>query len=565
MKPPRHQHSKQRTYLTISILLAAHILVKAQITPTAIPVLDEQLRRQQLQGDTTIKSSLMIRPSFEPAHTPVPSQSTEPSAFRKNAEFRLMPLVWKQQYTTDHPLSHNDGAMIPARGYQTLISGGFFARYGIVSLQLMPELVYAENKYFEGFPEKHKLEAWKSYNSYKARIDLPDRFGNEPYRRAFWGQSSLRLTYKSLSLGLSNENLWWGPGQKNALMMSSNAPGFKHITFNTVKPVVTPIGSFEWQLMGGRLDGSGFAALDTVILKNKGITPYTKSSDWQYMNALTVNYQPRWLPGLSIGAARSYTIYSKFVDFKNYKTWFPIVEPILKVNAGGHERDTLPSDQIITVWVRWLMPKEHSEVYIEFGRQDHNWHLNDFLLEPAHTRAYIIGFRKLVPLNNASRSFIDVQLELTQFSHNVTTLLRPYSSMATWYSSGGQGFTHKGQIVGAGIGTSSNMQLVNIGWVSGNKRIGLELYRHNHDEDFWEHLKLNRLGDYRTHWVDISGALVADWPVGKFMMNLRMQTVGALNYMFLYDPVLTEPPYFWDYGKPRYNVNAVLTLVYPFR
>lgn len=560
-------------FFLFSLLLVPWSTARAQSTPVGMPVLEEYMRRQQLLGDSAIKASLMIRPSFGYVASGISSGET-PGSFiirptiagpapAKGIEFSLMPLIWKQQYTTDHPQSLNDGAMIPARGYQTMISGGFFARYGILSVQLMPELVYAQNKYFEGFPEKHRKEAWQAYNILKGNIDLPDRFGNEPYQRAFWGQSSVRLSYKSLSIGLSNENLWWGPGYKNALMMTNNAPGFKHITFNTVKPVRTPIGSFEWQFVSGRLDGSGFHGLDTALLKSKGLKPRTKRSDWRYLNAMTVNYQPRWLPGLSIGGARSFTIYSDDINRANYKTWLPVAEPFLKVNAGGHDRDTIPSDQIVSVWVRWLMPKEHSEVYIEFGRVDHNWHLNDFLLEPAHVRAYIMGFRKLVPIGGVRGDYIDVQLELTQFSKNVPSYFRAYSGMAAWYT-GGHGYTNEGQMLGAGIGTSSNMQLVNIGWVRDKKRIGLELYRLNHDDDFWEHLRLNRMADHRTHWVDISGALVADWDYRNFLLNLRLQAVGALNYMFLYDPVLTEPPYFWDYGKTRYTMNAVMTVGYRF-
>jgi len=316
--------------------------------------------------------------------------------------------------------------------------------------------------------------------------------------------------------------------------------------------------------VSGRLDGSGFFGPDTAILRTKGIKPGVKRDDWRYLNAVTLNYQPRWLPGLSLGGARSFIIYSDNIDLSNYKTWLPVAEAFLKVNAGGHDRDKeVPSDQIVSVWARWLLPKEHSEIYLEFGRVDHNWHLNDFLMEPAHTRAYIVGFRKLVPLTGTRHSLLDVQLELTQFSHNVPTLMRPYSGMASWYT-GGHGFTNQGQILGAGIGTSSNMQLMNVAWVNGKKRIGLELYRLNHDDDFWEYLRLNRMADYRTHWIDISGALVADWNHRNLLFNLKLQTVGALNYMFLYDPVLTEPPYFWDYGKTRYNVNVMAGVVWRF-
>ena len=41
-------------------------------------------------------------------------------------------------------------------------------------------------------------------------------------------------------------------------MMSNNARGFPHITFNTTSPIKTSIGNFEWQLISGKLEGSGY-------------------------------------------------------------------------------------------------------------------------------------------------------------------------------------------------------------------------------------------------------------------------------------------------------------------
>jgi hypothetical protein len=517
--------------------------------------MDDYLRRQQLLGDSSVKASLMLRPLH----------ST--SEGFKGTELHLMPLVWKQQYVTDHPLSINDGAMIPARGYQTMLSTGFFARWGILSAQLMPELVFAENRDFDGFPDEHYFVIWERYNSYKGTIDLPERFGEEAYRRVFWGQSNIRLSYKAVSLGLSNENLWWGPGQKNALMMTNNAPGFKHLTFNSTRPLNTPVGSFEWQVVSGRLDESGFPGLDTAALAARTLKPREKPSSWRYINGITVNYQPRWLPGLSLGAARAYTLYGESLKKYGIRTWLPVFESFLKDKTGIQSADTLASDQVASAWVRWLMPDDHAEVYLEFGRSDHSWHLNDFLLEPGHGRAYILGYRKLVPLSKGRGDYLDIHLELTQFSMNVPTYLRTQKGYSMWYNHYGvsQGYTHEGQILGAGIGTSSNMQLLNIAWVRGRKRVGLELYRLNHDQDLWSNLRWDGYFDHRTHWVDISGALVADWNFRNFLVNMKLQTVAVHNYMFLYDPVPTEPPYLWDVGKTRYNVNAELSLVYQFR
>ncbi len=564
----------KRCLLLLPLLFSGTIFIQSQSSPMGMPVLDDYLRRQQLLGDSTLSASLMIRPlptslmigSLQKSlmiRTMNASTETQKPVF----EYGLMPVVWKQRYTSDHPLSLNDGAMIGARGYQTLMSAGVYARVGILSVQLMPEWVYAENRPFDGFPVTHPKEIWTSYNNLKSKIDLPDRFGEGAYQRFHWGQSSVRLNYKALSVGLSNENLWWGPGQKNALMMSNNAPGFMHLTFNSTRPVNTPIGSFEWQLVGGRLNESGYPGLDTTVLKSFGIKPRVKRHDWRYYNALTVNYQPRWFPGLSLGGARAYSSYSGDMSLKYPKQWIPVFNFFFKDKVGGETADPgVERDQVVSVWARWLLAKEHAEVYFEYGRGDHNWHLNDILMEPDHVRAYIIGLRKLVPLNQKRGDYLDFGLELTQLGNNVNTFLRTHKSNGAWNTHGAilHGYTNQGQIMGAGIGVSSSMQVLNMAWARDKKRIGLELYRLKHDDDFWSSMRYAGFFDHRTHWVDISGAVVADWDFGNFLMNLKLQTVGVLNYMFLYDPVLTEPPYHWDYGRTRYNFNAEIGVAYVF-
>ena len=52
---------------------------------------------------------------------------------------------------------------------------------------------------------------------------MPERFGNTNHNKINFGQSSIRLNWKSLSLGVSNENLWWGPSFRNSIMMSNHA------------------------------------------------------------------------------------------------------------------------------------------------------------------------------------------------------------------------------------------------------------------------------------------------------------------------------------------------------
>ena len=148
--------------------------------------------------------------------------------------------------------------MIPNRGYQHIISPGFNLVIGPLSIQLKPEHHFAENKLYQGFWEDHRPTLWLRRYSLWNKIDLPERFGDFQHNKTLLGQSNLKFNYKNLSLGFSNENIWWGPSRKNSIMMSNNARGFKHITFNTERPIKTPIGKFEFQLISGKLENSGF-------------------------------------------------------------------------------------------------------------------------------------------------------------------------------------------------------------------------------------------------------------------------------------------------------------------
>jgi len=510
--------------------------VYGQSLPVGTPVLEDVYRRDQLVGSFDESVSFTLRPLYPSL---IDEKQTLDSSTIKGVKvfYKLLPLTWKQQYNSDHPEGLNDGAMIPARGYQTMLSGGFFAKYRWLSVQFMPEFVYAENRAYQGFPDELLDTLWNVYyDQILNRIDIPERFGKASYYKAFWGQSSIRLTFDPISIGISNENLWWGPGMQNALLMTNNAPGFMHLTLNTVRPIHTTIGSFEGQLVGGRLDASGYPGIDSTRLAQHGVTYAAKPKDWRYLSGFILTYQPRWLPGLFFGAAGSNIFYHQDPDKK---------------------------DGLASVFMRWLAPESHMEAYLEYGREERSTDLKDLILEPNYTRASILGFRKLTPIKKSQDEFIDVQAEVTYFVNNVITANRAPGA-AMWYVHDivRDGYTQNGQYLGAGIGTSSNMQSMNISWVKKMKRIGLEFKRVQHDESFWYYIN----NDLRKHWVDVGGAIIGEWDYKQFLFNTKIQLVGSHNYQHYYDPVPAPgaQPYYWDHGAVRYNVHAELGVTYLF-
>ena len=124
-------------------------------------------------------------------------------------------------------------------------------------------------------------------------------------------------------------------------MMSNHARGFKHITFNTTKPLKTKIGNFEWQVISGRLESSGYlpAGSDRKHAGTKIYVPkinqMAETDDWRYLQAYSVTYSPKWVPGLSMGFIRWVQMYAALVEGKYWwmegsPTWFPAFQNLFR-------------------------------------------------------------------------------------------------------------------------------------------------------------------------------------------------------------------------------------------
>jgi len=522
--------------------------------------IEDAYRRRQLLGEDTSGISFMIRPLFLTEKNAVTLSDEETGLLATDLNkslwskgkmaVYLLPFEWRQQINSHHPYGMNDGAMIPAKGYQTLVSGGIFARIGFLSVQFKPEYVYAQNSAFREITEAGNEVANNYYKFYNV-IDMPDRFGNRAYSKFNWGQSSIRLNFGPVSAGLSNENLWWGPGIRSSLLMSNNAPGFKHITLNTTEPIRTPIGSFEAQLIGGRLEASG-------VPLPSGSNYKAKPDDWRYLSGIALTYQPKWIQGLYLGLDRSFIMYHNQLNGKlgNYLPLFTSVNKS-DITKNAKNDEAVTRDQLISVFARWVMPESKAEIYMQYGREDHAYNDRDFIVEPEHSRAYIIGFRKLMELKG-DEEYIQFGLELTQLESAGTGKIRP---SGYWYSHSGvrDGYTNIGQVLGAGIGPGSNLQSLDVSWVKGLKKIGLQIERLSHNNDLMYNLGAL---DIRRHWVDLGLTGKFSWDYKNFIFNSSMSYVHSFNYQYILKNGQT--PNFWKFDHTDVN-NVQLRLGVMYR
>ncbi len=500
----------------------------AQSLPLGTPTLEDYYLRKQLNGEIDSTISFTVRP-ISPFLNEAKNQREVDTLLNPGkqiyssrigkSKILILPFIWQQRYYGHPSNNRNDGAMIPAKGYQSLISAGFYAKAGPLSVQIRPEYVFAGNANF------------REYRSHLGSADLPVRFGNDPYSKLLWGQSSIRLNFDPISIGLSNENLWWGPGKQNSILMSNTAPGFKHLTLNTSRPIRTPIGSLETQLIAGRLEGSGYKA---------GLP-----DDWRYLSGLVFSYQPRWLPGLFLGMNRSFQIYHEDMD-NSFGDYIPILQAFqkIKTNEFGKRRD-----QLTSVFARWLLTGSKAEVYFEYGKNDHSWNTRDFLMSPYHSRAYTLGMNKLMPYKGKEDEFIQFGVELTHMEQSIDRILR---SAGEWYmhSEVLHGYTNRGEVLGAGIGPGGNLISANLSWVKGLKQIGLQIERYEHNAD------LANASGYGP-WIDFNIAAVGSWDYNKFIFNAKLQGIQSVNYQWL-SGLLGSP------NKNVFHLNGEVGVMYRF-
>nr|WP_297338339.1 capsule assembly Wzi family protein [Algoriphagus sp.] len=558
--------------LPILFFFGLAIPVSGQTIPVGMPFLDDYLRRAQLIGKVDSSASWMIRPLYPTEVFGVKDGFDLDSSvvdFDRSGvhhkiqidsvgqlKFLLLPASYRMQFNSNYAFGVNDGAMIPNRGLQQVYSIGGFAELGNFSLQLQPEFLIAQNKDYIGFPIEHQATIL-FYYEYMNRIDMPERFGTRSFNRLYAGQSSFRFNYKEYSLGLSTENLWWGPGRRNSLLMGNNAPGFLHFTVNTRRPVQTKIGSFEGQLISGFLKSTNFLPPhpDYTIQQNPVLIPKRENGK-RYLSGLVLTYQPKWIPGLFLGYGSTSQVY------RNEISELADLLPIFNGRKGPENVfDPIRNkrQQFSSGYFRWLSQEGHFEFYGEYGTRGNSRVLEDFLITPEKGRAFTFGFSHLMPLKKQGRYF-QISSEMTQSGQTIREEIR---QMRTWYIHDHirHGYTHQGQVLGIGNGPASNQIFVEFAWVDKMNRIGFQFERIVYNNDFY-YYRYEASKDLRNKYVDLVPSLVADWRFDNILLSGRFQYVNTLNYKWYLE---NDPDQYFVPGYDRKNFVAQLSVSYLFK
>lgn len=428
------------------------------------------------------------------------------------------------------PFSQNDGALWAGKGTSTSVIAGVRMEVGPLRVILAPEFLSSENQdwqirdtvrfYAPPLPEDRKGGGFV-FPWYRAphSIDQPLRMGDKSIRTVVAGQSSALLHAFGAAIGVSTENEWWGPGIRSAVVLSDNASGFPHLVLRTSSPVATPIGRIDARLLVGGISESGY--FDT-----------TSTNNLRAISLFGVALQPSFARGLAFGFSRA--VYGT-VD-----NWETIPGRALRVLTNPGRPNNRPladsadypggEDQLYSLFARWVSPADGFELYSEWARTELPSSLRDLLIAPNHTQGYTVGVQWRKPSPLGARSY-RLQAEATNLEQSSTFRDRPIGSYYTSRKAI-QGYTHRGEVIGASIGPGSSSQWIAMDFLQTSWYAGPFAGRIRWNEDMHSVYGWPAYIGYCSHDVTIFTGGRAGWRNKYFSASGELTFGNRLNAWF---------------------------------
>jgi hypothetical protein len=415
---------------------------------------------------------------------------------------------------SSHPRVDNDGAVWQGKGLTTALDARGDVRWRSVTLTLDPTLIYTGNASFD--MAVVGLADMPAYAYPWRVIDLPQRFGPD----AFWtfdgGQSELAVDWKGARASFGTRNLWWGPAARNPIVMSNSGPGFPHGSLATSGPLDIGIGALEGEWIWGRLGTSEY--FDSTVVDTD-----------RFLTGIVLSYAPDFLDGLTLGLTRVFQ--QRAVDGVPFGDYLLVFQELFKRGLVSQNQPdgTDERDQMLSLFARWTLPESGFEAYVEWARTDHSLDLRDLALEPQHSQGYTLGFQKVVA--ESPRRLAALRGEVTHLESSPTFQLRP---RATYYEHSvvTQGYTHEGQLIGAGVGPGGNAQSLAFDLYAPWGSWGLDFERRVIDNDaFWEWA--NATGaSFDRHNVTLNFGAGAAYLIQPFEISASSALKRELNRYF---------------------------------
>ena len=459
---------------------------------------------------------------------------------------------WFNSYNTASPYGQNDGALWQGKGYNTSFTAGArLEGYGF-EVTFKPQVSFSQNREFDYNTPNYSGDTYENkaaiYGYYGvSSIDAPQRFGDSPFWTYDWGDTELRWTWNTFTAGFGTQAIWLGPAQLNPIIHSNNAASYPKFDIGLRKTKLT-MPHFGWDL--GYIEAHGWWGK----LTESDYFDNDDSNDNNLISGLAVYYQFPFLKDFTVGLNR--TMLSKWEDKSAY-TMFKIYNFGLNSGSSGGEDD---SDQRISITFDYLIKQFGFEIYLEWAKNDFSPNTDSYIRYPFHTQGWTFGSRKSLDLPFGLKG--ELLLEITSLECSADYLL--FGRASTFYAHHRvtQGYTNRGQWLGAGIGTGGNSQYLGLTVYHNKGSVTLFGQRRNPDFDYTMFFASNNQAD--EYGAERSIYTIMDFGLeGSYFATQNLLLEGKFVFEDAHNPI-----YYADRSEldsiHRYNCFFSLSAKYNF-
>ena len=366
---------------------------------------------------------------------------------------------------TAAPYGQNDGVLWQGRGFNALFKTGVrFEGYG-VELTLLPHLAFSQNAPFDIMPShyENKYGYFWGYGDPKSGgggADAPQRFGDKPFFDWDFGDSEIRYTWRTLTIGFGTQAVWLGPAHLNSILHSNNAPAYPKfdIGLRRQKIIIPKVG---WYL------GDVEARLWVGYLSESDYFDNNSSNDDTMFHGFAFAYAPPFLSGLTLFVNRVCLVPW---EWKNLEFVVP-------------ETKNTIEDQKISLGFSWIFPKSGFEVYGEMGIDDRVLGKMGYIRHPFHATVYLGGLKKNFGIKPEKNIYGELLFEFNWMEMTQDFQFQwPYSFY--FHHQIKHGYTNRGQWLGNGVSPGGNGQYLSFALYYPKGKGRFFIGRNNPDSNF---------------------------------------------------------------------------------
>ena len=453
---------------------------------------------------------------------------------------------------TTAPYGQNDGVLWQGRGFNALFKGGIRIEGRGLELTFLPHVAFSQNAHFDIMPSHNRNEfgyfwGYGPPGSNSGGADAPQRFGDRPFFDWDFGNSEIRYTWRTLTVGFGTQAIWLGPSFLHSILHSNNAPTYPRFDIGLRRQRVTIprldwyIGDIEARLWVGRLTESDF-------FYSGDFPSHTM------FHGMALAFAPSFLPGLTL--------------FVNRVSLVPWAWEYLR--AAFPNTDNLDEDdQKASFGFSWLFPQVGFEVYGELGVDDFvpeiPGGLTGRIRNPYHTMVFTVGARKAVAISERHNVFGQIIFEWSHMEMSTTFQFQwPYSFY--FHHRRIQGYTNRGQWLGNAFSPGGNAQYLEFRLFYPRGTSSIFIHRYNPDNNYiWQHAIWGSPDEFYD--VRFITSFRANFVIGM-TTSFRVMDSLTVGGKFAYNLIL-NPFYFHNrvsrgYEEIRHNFHISLIVRHTF-